>query len=72
MSDNVVHLAFRAPKLDDDMLAMLACKHCRNKTFTFQEDQPGGFPLMKCAACDCHIGRMGWVHDDDPVLGKSA
>lgn len=72
MSDNVVHLSFRNPHTDDDMLAFMACKHCRNKTFTFQEDRPGDFPLMKCACCGQHMGRMGWVHDDDPLLGKSA
>lgn len=68
MTDNVVHLAFRNPHVEDDMMAFMACKHCRNKTFMFQVDIVGDFPLMKCAACQQHMGRMGWAHDDDPLL----
>lgn len=64
---DIIHLAFKSPHVDDDMFAMLACKHCRNKTYTFHIDRPGDFPLMKCAACGQHMGRMGWAHDDDPL-----
>jgi hypothetical protein len=67
-SDNVIHLAFRSPHVEDDTMAFHACKVCRNKTFTLTADKPGDFPLMRCAACGSHIGRMGWAHDDDPVL----
>lgn len=71
MSDNVVHLNFRSPTVDDDFGAMHACTVCRNKTFTLTVDRPdGGFPLMRCAACGSHIGRMGWAHDDDPANGS--
>lgn len=65
---NIIHLAFKSPHVQDDMFAMLSCKHCKNKTFTFNMDDVGGFPLMKCAACSAHIGRMGWVHNDDPAV----
>lgn len=68
MSGNVIHLEFRSPHAVPDMMAFVACKHCRNKTFTLQEDAIDNFPLMKCAACGQHMGRMGWAHDDDPEL----
>lgn len=64
----VIHLEFRSPHVEDDMMAFLACRHCRNKTYTLTIDRPGDFPLMRCAACGKHMGRMGWAHDDDPVL----
>ncbi len=65
---NVVHLQFKSPHVEEDMMVLLACKHCRNKTFTLTLDQPpGSFPLMRCCACGAHIGRMGWAHDDDPA-----
>lgn len=67
MSSNVIHLSFKSPHVADDMMAMIACGHCKNKTFTLTEDRVDDFPLMKCAACGCHIGRMGWAHDDDPA-----
>lgn len=61
MSDsNVVHLAFRAETVRDDEMAFIACAHCRNKTYTLV-DQPQDFPLLRCAACGAHIGRMGWA-----------
>lgn len=66
---NVVFLQFKSPHVEDDTMAFLSCKHCRNKTFTLTEDRVGGFPLMRCACCGSHIGRMGWAHDDDPALG---
>jgi hypothetical protein len=67
---SVIHLEFKSPHVEDDFAALLACKTCRNKTFNFTVDQPdGGFPLMRCAACGQHIGRMGWAHDDDPAFG---
>lgn len=66
MSDNVIHLAFKSPHVTDDTMAFLACKLCRNKTYTLIIDKPDYFPLMKCAACDQHMGRMGWYHDDEP------
>lgn len=64
MSDNVIHLAFKSLHVVDDAMAFLACSVCRNKTYTLTEDQPGGFPLMRCAACGQHMGRMGWYQDD--------
>lgn len=60
----VIELKFRNPHTVDDDTHILACKYCRNKTYIFIYDGKDGFPLMKCAACDQHMGRMGWVHDD--------
>lgn len=68
MSDNLIHLAFRSPMVEEDQRSLLACATCKNKTFRVVVDQPGTFPLMECAACNQHIGRMGWAHDDDPAL----
>jgi hypothetical protein len=64
MSDNIIHLAFKSPHVVDDTMAFFACVVCRNKTYTLTEDRPGDFPLMKCAACGQHMGRMGWAYDD--------
>jgi hypothetical protein len=66
--DNVVFLKFKSPHVVEDMCAFIACRHCRNKTYTLVEDRVGSFPMMKCAACGAHIGRMGWASDDDPLL----
>jgi surface antigen len=61
----VIELKFRIPHTsDDDATRMLACAYCRNKTYTFTYDGKDGFPLMKCAACGQHHGRIGYVHDD--------
>lgn len=66
MTDNIIHLAFKSPHVEDGELQMLACNYCRNKTYTLSLDRIDGFPLMKCAACGQHMGRMGWAHDDGP------
>lgn len=68
MSDNVIHLKFRSPHVEDGTMCFLSCKVCRNKTFTLTEDMDAsGFPLMRCAACGQHMGRMGWYRDDSPL-----
>lgn len=73
MSDNVIELKFRSPHMaEDDLLSFIACKSCRNKTYTLIQDQNSSFPLMKCAACGQAMGRMGWYHDDEPEEGRSA
>jgi hypothetical protein len=61
---DVIELIFRSPHMVDDAMAFLACSVCRNKTYTLTEDRPGDFPLMRCAACGQHMGRMGWYRDD--------
>ena len=66
MSDNVIHLKFKSPHVEDGERALLSCRNCKNKTYLLVDDKPGGFPLMQCAACGQHMGRMGWYHDDDP------
>lgn len=66
--DNVVYLKFKSPHVEEGYVSFLSCKVCHNKTFTLTMDRVEGFPLMKCAACDSHMGRMGWAHDDDPLI----
>ncbi len=68
MTDNVLWLEFKSPHVEDDVLCLLACTYCKNKTFTMTHDKIENFPLMRCAACGSHLGRMGWAHDDDPLL----
>lgn len=68
MSGEVIHLAFKSPHVEEDTMSFLSCVACKNKTYSFVFDRPGDFPLMRCACCGAHIGRMGWAHDDDPVL----
>lgn len=67
MTGEVIHLQFKSPHVVEDLMAFLACVACKNKTYTFTFDRPGEFPLMRCACCGAHIGRMGWAHDDDPA-----
>jgi hypothetical protein len=70
--NNVIHLAFKSPHVVEDVMAFVSCRVCRNKTFTLTEDKLDNFPLMRCAACGQHMGRMGWAHDDDPELAGKA
>lgn len=72
MSDNVIRLEFKSPHCEDDERAFLACKNCRNKTYLLVCDKPNDFPLMQCAACQQHMGRMGWAHDDDPLIDRKS
>jgi len=68
-TDNVVFLKFKSPHVeDDDTLALMSCVFCHNKTFNFIHDKTDDFPMMRRAACGAHMGRMGWAHDDDPLL----
>jgi hypothetical protein len=67
---NVIFLNFGSPTVEEDTMAFLACKECRNKTFTLTLDKPDHFPLLRCCACQSHMGRMGWYHDDDPAASK--
>jgi len=62
MDGGVVYLAYSSKNADNDAQSLIACKHCRNKTFKLLHfvDE---FPLVQCAACDAHIGRMGWLPD---------
>lgn len=64
MDDNVIHLEFKSPHVESDVMAFIGCRTCKNKTYTLIDDRVGDFPLMRCAACGQHIGRMGWVRDD--------
>ena len=65
MSDAVVYLAFANPAMTEpDTMAFIACRACRNKTYTITKDQPDGFPLVRCCCCGAHIGRIGWTDSD--------
>lgn len=68
----LIELKFKSPHVVEDTMAFIACRQCRNKTFTLTDDRVGSFPLMRCAACGNHIGRMGWSHDDDPASEKQS
>lgn len=62
--NKVVLLSFRNEvTTEPDMMAFIACSHCRNKTYTLTEDRVGDFPLMRCAACGVHTGRIGWAKE---------
>lgn len=67
---NVIFLHYRPPNTEPDTMAFLSCRNCRNKTFTLTEDKLDTYPLMRCAACGQHMGRMGWAHDDEPNAPK--
>ena len=63
MSDNgnVVFLKFSKPEATaDEYLTFISCKHCKNKTYTLT-NEADSYPLLKCAACGSHIGRIGWT-----------
>ena len=62
MSDKVVYLTYKNRETTEEGIDFAACKHCRNKTFTITHDTLE-FPLIKCAACGNHIGRMGWAEE---------
>lgn len=51
-------------------MSFIACRICRNKTYTLIEDRPNDFPRIKCAACGQHMGRMGWAEDDAELGGR--
>lgn len=61
---NVVFLKFKSEQQAEDTMAFLACSNCRNKTYTHTIDRPGDYPLVRCAACGSHIGRIGWADND--------
>lgn len=64
-NDKVVFLAFSKPETTEpDTMAFISCRLCHNKTYTVTEDKPGNWPLVRCAACQNHIGRMGWAPDE--------
>jgi len=70
VSENVVFLKFRSETVDDDAMAFIACRHCKNKTYTLV-DQPGTFPLLRCAACQQHMGLIGWAEKPGEVVPAS-
>jgi hypothetical protein len=61
MSDEkVVFLKFKGSNVTDEHFTLTSCANCKNKTFTVTHDGED-YPLMKCAACGQHIGRIGWA-----------
>ncbi len=65
--DNVIYLAFRSENQVEDEMCFLACKYCKNKTFTHTFDQISNWPLVRCAACGQHIGRAGWAGEEEEM-----
>ena len=62
---NVIFLKFKSDELVSDEMNFLACKVCRNKTFTHTFVGASNFPLVRCAACGQHIGRVGYADEED-------
>lgn len=66
MNENVIELFPRSPEMVDGPMSFIGCRTCLNKTFVVMDT--GGeddMPLLKCAACGAHIGRMGWCPELD-------
>jgi hypothetical protein len=63
MTEKVVYLAYTNRETVAEGIDFISCGHCRNKTYTMTHDSKDGFPLVKCAACGCHIGRIGWANE---------
>jgi hypothetical protein len=63
MTGEVVFLAFANPKAPVEN-RVLSCGSCRNKAFTVVYGA-ADYPALRCTACGEHMGRLGWVHDDD-------
>lgn len=61
MSEKVVYLAFKSDELVADARDLLACKSCRNKTFTVVYDGDESFPVLQCPACGNHLNRIGFA-----------
>jgi hypothetical protein len=61
MSEKIVFLKFRSNDTSAEGINFIACKACRNKTYILIEDKVDAFPMLKCAACGAHIGRIGWA-----------
>lgn len=63
MSDDgkLIYLAYSSPQQVHDQMDFMACKVCRNKTYTHTYVGESGFALVRCAACGQHIGRAGWA-----------
>ena len=61
----VIYLAFSSLHQVHDQMDFMACKVCRNKTYTHTYVGDSNFPLVRCAACGQHIGRIGWADESD-------
>lgn len=64
---DLIHLKFNNQGLQSEFVCTTTCAHCKNKTFllTRPDTNEETFMTLKCAACGSHIGRIGWVEDDD-------
>lgn len=64
--EKVVYLAFSNPEkqVESEIIEVIACARCRNKTFTILSNGEHAFPELKCSVCGVICGKFGWVHDD--------
>ena len=64
MSEDIYLVSDNPNTAAEDGAMLLACKHCRNKTYRIEVAQDCGGRAY-CAACGSFIGRLGWVPEDD-------
>ena len=62
--EKVVFLKYRNDNPTDTQ-EILACKRCRNKTWTAVYDGASSYPRLTCAACGIDGGRFGWAPEGD-------
>jgi len=64
MGDKVVYLNREPAEGSKEYSGRLACE-CRNKTFVVDYMDEVSFPVIKCASCGQHIGKIGWANKDE-------
>lgn len=65
-NEKVIFLAFKNPNaVEQPMQTFLTCRTCKNKTWKISEGSDGHVNRVDCAACGQHIGRIGWMGEDD-------
>lgn len=61
----IIYLAFDNPAVEvPGSVDLLACRHCRNKTYRIEVHEECAGRLY-CAACGSYIGKMGWIPEGD-------
>lgn len=70
MSDEkkVIFLAHRNDNLKSEVVEVLSCGRCSNKTWLVKHGVRGSnFPFMECSACGESAGYLGWVDDTEAL-----